>query len=237
MTNAPERSFIRTSNITFILKNLLFINFGFLILGYNYLNMFFILLVVIIGVLILIFYASRNVVAESVVRFTDQGVEINLIYDKSNKKSLYALALFLLIRTKWIILAEPYWLNEIFTEAFTEVLEKWPDIPFDKSRYSLQNILFKKEEIKEEIFKTRVILTKDYWSLEYRLSRKGYAADLVISYFLLLKEILKHLNNNEKEILKNLLVQIRNDVLQLNDASFSSLHKHEKKINKLLRNL
>lgn len=189
-------------------------------------------IIIVIGLLIvgyLIIYLSslKKPIAEAIITATNEGVDVRIIYDKNNKKSLYAMALLYFIKIKWIILTEPNWLNDLFRDGLNEILNSWPIIP------DLNVVPVDKD--KPLIFNIKIYEREGKWIIINTIPSKVYAVDPLASCFILLKEILKELNDDEKNKLKDLFLKIKNELLNLNDASFSVVRKWEIKISELLR--
>lgn len=67
-----------------------------------------------ITVLYLIFISLQKVLAVGIVSTVNGNIATKLIYEKSNKKPLYAMALCYAVKVKWLLLSEPDWAEEIF---------------------------------------------------------------------------------------------------------------------------
>lgn len=184
------------------------------------------IIILIISVYLFIVYrASRKVVATGIIFSGNGKVESKIIYNKDDKKSLYAMALCYAAKIKWVILSEQKWVDKTFTNIFTETLKNWPQIPYVEMLSSLEK--------EPAVFRIKLYYIRN-WSVNNSLPVKLYAGDLATNYFFLLREIVKELNDDEKKILGSLLQETKNDILELQDESYSALIKLTKKINELL---
>lgn len=189
----------------------------------------FIVITIIVGYLILVFLSSYKSAAEGIIKAESDGsIETKIIYDENKKKALYAMALLYFAKIKWLSLTDSMAdvLGELYKDGLNEILNNWPYIP------DLNMVPVDKN--KPLIFKIKIYQTVDYWSMFNTIPRKVYAVDVIASCFILLQEIIKHLNDHEKEELKNLLLKIKNDLLTLNNPSITAFNNLNKKISNLV---
>lgn len=183
----------------------------------------------IIGYLIIVFKASKTDVAEGFITAKDGTVNVEITYNKKDKMSLYAMALLYLFRIKWLLLTEPNFLNSLFQNLLEEILKNWPEIPDVDIKPVDKNSTLS--------FRVRISRIGDYYSEIVFIPFKVYAVDVVASSVILLRKIIDELDYNEKDLLKKLLSQIKDDILNLNDSSFSATRKYQREVSDILKKI
>ena len=95
-----------------------------------------IIAVIIILYLLLVYFGAQKVSAVGIVTAGNGNIDVKLIYEKNNKKPLYAMALCYAVKVKWLLLSEPDWVEQIFDNVFDEILNVWPKIPHTEIIFS-----------------------------------------------------------------------------------------------------
>lgn len=176
--------------------------------------------------LLIVFLSSHKIIASAVITSGHGKVETKLKFDKNNKRDLFALALCYAIKIKWVILSEQDCVNKTFNNLINETNKDWPIVPYVEMLSSI-----KKEST---IYKINLYNSGKRYSLNNYFPKVTFAGDLATNYFFLLKEIVKELNDDEKETLQRLFLSLKDDILNLNDKSVFALQRHINKINDTL---
>lgn len=180
--------------------------------------------------LLLVYLGSQKVVASGIVTAGNGKFETKILYEKSNKKPLLAMALLYAAKINWLILSEPSMTKEIFTNIFENTLNEWPKVPNVDMRSATNSDV--------SVYKVKIYHIKN-WSIDNVIPKKSYSMDLATNYFVLLNSIVNELNDEERAILREMLEKHKDDILDMSrqDSSVSVLMATQKKISETLNNM
>ena len=186
-------------------------------------------LLVILVLLIYIVFKRQKVYASGKVIAGQGSVKVAVVAKENRPIFLISLAVCYAAKIRWVILSEPEITQKIFQNILNEAMDNWPSIPKVEMMASIYN--------SNSQFKVNLHLSsRRVWFVTNKLPLNIHSADIVTSYFFLLREIVRLLNDKESQLLKKAL-HIFLDNSSAYDSSLSELRNLNVKANDVLKRL
>lgn len=186
-------------------------------------------LLVILVFLIYIFFKRQKVCASGKVIAGHGSVKVAVVTKDNRSIFLISLAVCYAAKIRWVILSEPEITQKIFQNVLKEAIDNWPSIPKVEMMASIYNATSQ--------FKVNLHLSnRQGWFVTNKLPLKVHSADIVTSYFFLLREIVRLLDDKESGMLKKALHTFLDKSLA-HDSSLSGLRDLNAKVNDILKRL